>query len=205
VDSLFRDMSFDLWPIGIVLLVIPLIILWRRKHSASYLTCFSVFGIYLVFALQQTFFPLQIAGSYVDTMRQVPLMSFVNLIPFYFGPFGTLNSASLTMIHNVILTIPFGFGVNFVAQVRAKTVLWLALAVGFGIETAQLAISLILRYPYRVIDINDVLMNACGVLIGYGIFRVFARLYLWMTQHFSIKHMGLAAYISDVASRALDR
>jgi glycopeptide antibiotics resistance protein len=31
---------------------------------------------------------------------------------------------------------------------------------------------------YRGVNINDVLLNAVGVLIGYGIFRVFTWLYL---------------------------
>lgn len=59
-----------------------------------------------------------------------------------------------------------------------------------------------LGYPYRVIDINDAILNAFGVLIGYGMFRIFAWLYLRVTQRFASKHRGLTAYIYDVARRA---
>ena len=186
------EFAIDAWPVGIVVLAILLVMVWHRKHNLPYLVCFSVFSVYLLIALDKTFFPLPISGSYADAMRQqASFTSFINLIPFYFGPFGTLSSAVSTMILNVILTIPFGFGVNFVTQVRAKRFLWLAPAIGFGIEAAQLAVSLMLGYPYRVVDINDVLMNAVGIWIGYGSFRIFAWLYLWAAQYLGIGRSGM--------------
>src|SRR5574341_1769409 len=184
-------LSIDLWPIGNVLLIIPLVILWRRKHSLSYLLCFAVLGIYLVFALNKTFFPLDVGGDYPDA--QTPFSSLVNLIPFYPGPWGYSEGLYVTNLQNIILTIPFGFGVNFVAPTRGKTFLWLAPAVGLGIETVQLGISALgLSHPYRLADGNGVVMNALGVLIGYGIFRVFAWLYVWITQRVEIEQIGRA-------------
>ena len=60
--------------------------------------------------------------------------------------------------------------------------------------------TLILRYPYRVVDINDVWLNAVGVLIGYGLFRIFAWLYrLVVPQRPGTKHGGLLAYLYAVA------
>jgi glycopeptide antibiotics resistance protein len=178
---------------GIVLLISP-DYFRRRQHSLSYLLCFAVLGVYLVFALNKTLFPLNIGGDYHDD--QVPLRSFVNLIPFYPGPWGYSEGFFLTNLQNIALTIPFGFGVNFVVQVRAKSIFWIALSIGLGIETVQLAISLTgLSHPYRLADVNDVIMNALGVLIGYGIFRVFAWLYLLITHRLGIEHRGLAAYI----------
>jgi len=146
--------------------------------------------------------PIEISGPNVDAMRQMPFMSQVNLVPFYFGPYGTLAGSFATMILNIILTIPFGFGVNFVASLRAKTFLWLVPVAGVGIEATQLVISLILKYPYRFIDINDVIMNSLGVLIGYIVFRIFAWLYILVTQRLNIEHEGLAAYIYDIAIQA---
>jgi glycopeptide antibiotics resistance protein len=192
------DLAVDIWFIALGILIVALIILWRRKHSLSYLLCFSFFGIYLLFAIEKVFFPIYISGQFVDVMRQQPSLLDINLMPFYFGPFTTLSNALPGMILNIILTVPFGFGLNFIMQVRAKNFIWLAPAVGFGIESIQLIISLLLRYPYRVIDINDFLMNTLGVLVGYGVFRLFSRLYLWATKHFHIKHDGLSAYIYHI-------
>ncbi len=173
-----------------------------RKQSWSYLLCLAIFGLYLLVLAQIAFFPLQISGAYADAMRRERLFaSFVNLIPFYFGPYGTLDSSLVTLIQNIVLTIPLGFGVNFVALVRPKPALWLALAVGFGLETTQLVISLLLGYPYRFIDVNDVIMNALGVLLGYVLFRVFACFYLGVTRHFGIPRRGLTAYVFEISRR----
>jgi glycopeptide antibiotics resistance protein len=189
-------------PIGIVVLIVVVVMLWRKKPSLSYLLCFAVFSLYIVIVIDKTLLPIEISGGYADVMRREPFMSSVNYIPFYFGPFGTLESSLNTLLLNVALMIPFGFGVNFIAPVKPKHMLWLAPVVGLSIETTQLIISLLLRYAYRIIDINDVLMNTLGVVIGYALFRVFAWLYLWTFHKLGIKGWGLAAYLYEVARQA---
>ena len=196
-------LRIPVWPAGAIVLVILAVILWRRKHSFSHLMCFAVFGIYLLFAIDKAFFPIAISGNYVDAMREIPFSPFMNLSPFNFN-FNLSEMPELVLMQifqNVLLTVPFGFGVSFIAPLRSKDFLWLVPAIGIGIEATQLIISLILRYPYRVIDINDVILNGLGVLVGYIIFRIFAWLYLWVTQRSSIKHGGLAAYIYAVVSQ----
>lgn len=200
------EVASDLWQFSAIALAIGfavlLVVFWWCKRSLSYLLCLTVFSFYLLLALDKIFFPLQVSGYYVDFMRQQPFLYFVNLIPFYFGPYGTLESAFSTLMLNVLLTMPFGFGINFLARIRAKAFLWIAPAVGLSIEGMQLFISL-LGYAYRIIDINDVLMNALGVWIGYGLFRLFARLYVWAIGRLGIKPWGLAAYVYEVASGAI--
>ncbi len=198
----FDSWGIDTWPVWVLILFAALIISWRKQRSLPHLFFSAIFGIYLLYALDKVFFPIQVSGAFADEMRKLPVLSFVNLIPFYFGPYGSLRSASTTMIQNIILTIPFGFGLNFVTRVRAKQYLWLAPAMGLGIEVIQLIISLLLRFPWRVVDINDVLMNALGIWIGYGLFRIFARLYLWAAQHVNVERWGLLVYVHDIAGGA---
>lgn len=76
----------------------------------------------------------------------------------------------------------------------------MAVAVGVGIETTQLILSVVLGGVYRSVDINDVLMNAIGVLIGYGFFRVFSWLYVANAERVKIKLEGLFAYVYTVAN-----
>lgn len=187
-------------PLGIMTLSVLLVMLWRKKHSPSYLFCFAVFGAYILFALDKAFFPIVIDETMAQANTFEGFLRAVNLIPFNFNFAFIPHMVWLQIVMNCLLTVPFGFGLNFVAPVRAKDFLWLSLAVGLGIETIQLIIGLLLGYPYRIIDVNDAILNALGVLMGYGIFRVFVRLYLWTAQRFSIKHRGLAGYVYDVAN-----
>jgi len=107
------------------------------------------------------------------------------------------------IIGNIILTMPFGFGLSFVVPIKAKAIFGIAVGVGFGIEAIQLIISLLLGYPYRVIDVNDALLNACGVLLGFGLFRIFTWLYLSaLSSTIDKEHGGLPAYIDKIARQA---
>lgn len=73
------------------------------------------------------------------------------------------------------MTIPFGLGMNLFYLVRARRVLWLALGVGLAFEGIELLI-LLFTPSYHAVDINDVLLNALGVLFGYGLFRAAERI-----------------------------
>lgn len=195
--------SISLAPFGVAVLILFLWVAWRRTRSFSYLFCLFIFGIYLLLVADKTFFPLDLSDTYRESLQDVRFSSLVNLIPLNFN-FSELPNLVLTQIvQNVLLTVPFGFGVNFVAYIPAKRVLWLALAVGLVIEAVQLVLLLLkIAVPLRIVDVNDVLLNALGILIGYGIFRVFTWLYLWVTQRLGIRHWGLSAYVYQIASRA---
>lgn len=199
MQIVINNLGIDIWPMGILILIVVLAILWRRQHSVSYLVFFSIFWVYVMVGLDKAFFPIQINGLYVDVMRQAPLMSQVNLVPLYFSKYGLSVAGYFGLLDNILLTVPFGFGLNFLSRLRLKDFLWLSITVGFGIEAVQFVMTLILRYPYRVVDINDVLLNAVGALIGYGLFKVFAWLYLAIIQPLNIKPRGLLAYIYSVA------
>lgn len=177
--------------IGLALLVIMLVVVWWRKRSLSYLFFFAIFGVYLLAVAKEIIFPFYVK---VDGSGAVFGLNF-NLIPFYFGNCLFFEICFRNIIDNIVMTIPFGFGICFLMQLKPKNAFWLALAVGLGFELCQLIISLIFQSSFRVIDINDVILNGTGVLLGYTLFRAFARLYLTMTEYFDIQHKWIFADI----------
>jgi glycopeptide antibiotics resistance protein len=203
MQLVINDLGIPLWPLGILILLGMLVILRRSsRHSLAYLVCFSFFWVYIMAGLDKTFFPLQVNGLFVDVMRQQPLFSQVNLVPFHFSTHGLSVPGYLGLLYNILLTIPCGFGLNFLRRLRVKDVLWLSIAVGFGIEAVQFVLTLILRYPYRVVDINDAILNAFGVWVGYAVFRAIAWLYRSFAQQRKLERRGLLAYLSAVADRS---
>jgi len=193
--------AFDLWLIALGLLILTLFILWRKKRDLWFILCCFIFGVYLLYVIEKAFFPLYIGGQFANVMRQQPILLDINIIPFYFGPFTTFSGALQGLILNVILTIPFGFGIHFIVSIKPKHLFMIAIGVGLTIETIQLILSILLGYAYRVIDINDSLMNILGVLIGYFLFRLFAWIYQLATQHYYIHHNGLSTYIYKMVIR----
>ena len=193
----FDEYDF-LFGVGILCVLLP--ILWWRKHNLSYLLFFSIFWIYLLAVVQAVIFPFVINTAYGNAT----FTPSINLIPFYFGSCFTYMPALCVrgILENIILTIPFGFGINFLVRVKPRNFFWLAISIGLGFELSQLAISLVFRSAFRAVDINDAILNAAGVLLGYVFFRAFAWAYIKATEHFGIKHKRLFADIYDIAFQA---
>jgi glycopeptide antibiotics resistance protein len=191
------------WLLGAGFLAVLLPFVWRRKRSLAALFFFSVFWVYLLAVVQVIIFPIAVSAS----PGSAPFSPSINLVPFYFGNcFKNIPGlCAQNLLQNILLTIPFGFGLNFLTRVKPGNVPWLAGAVGIGFELSQLAISLIFRSGFRAVDINDAILNAAGVLLGYVLFRGFARFYHQATERFGLKHKGLFADIYEVVTRPADR
>lgn len=175
MDIDFNGSSINIWPIAIVLLVSLVIFLKIKNHNSSYLFWVTLFSLYILLLIDRTLFPIRI---YEEGIINSPdFISRLNLIPFYFGRSTNTGLIAFQIVGNIILTIPFGFGLSLITTVRAKSFLWIPFVVGIGIELSQLLVSFAIGRLYRVIDINDVILNALGVIIGYVLFRIVSWIY----------------------------
>ncbi|MBR0598026.1 VanZ family protein [Clostridiales bacterium BAD-6] len=86
----------------------------------------------------------------------------INMIPFYW-----ITEGVRPYIENIILFIPFGFLLPCVW--KKYEMLWKTALPGI---TFSLIIELSQLFNRRVTDIDDLLMNTLGVLIGWVIFRL---------------------------------
>ena len=101
------------------------------------------------------------------------ILSRVNLVPFNFGNLfdNHPNVIFQEIVGNILLTTPIGFGMPFLVDFKPKNFPWLAISAGLAIEMVQLGFCLLVGSTYRSVDINDVLLNATGALLGYTLFR----------------------------------
>ena len=188
---------FDLYDflIGVGLLCVLLPVIWWRKRKLSYLLFFSLFWVYILVLVQAVIIPFVINTA----VSPASFFPSINLIPFYFGGCFNMPAQCIAgIVDNILLTIPFGFGINFLARVRLRNIFWLALGVGLGCEISQLCISMLFKSGFRAIDINDVILNAAGVWMGYALFRAFAWLYIRTTAYFGFKPKWLFSDIFNI-------
>ncbi len=198
------------WLTGFLALAVILVIF--RRRGGAYLFFFSIFWVYLLVLVSVTVFPIPYGLDdffrYRSIWAQIDVMfkySGLNLVPLYFGNCWDLPRACASGIYeNILMTIPFGFGISFVARLKTRDFLWLAPAVGLAIETTQFVLDLALGGTYRTVDANDVLFNGLGVWIGYGLFLGCAWLFMAVIRRFAIRPTGLLAYIQKVSSQAGD-
>ncbi len=169
---------------GLAIILIFLAIQRRRGRSFPYLLCLFLFSSYLLVLLDVLFLPIRIPAGWpqnITLQGELSLLSHVNFTPFYFGNLFTFSRAIIfwELAGNILLTLPFGFGLPFFVRIPPRRILWVGFLTGLALEAAQLAISLagMVSHNYgHSVDINDVLLNALGVIVGYALFRWIARL-----------------------------
>lgn len=188
--------------ICLFLLALVIIVLKLRSVSTPFLVCLTFFGLYITLLIGLILFPIPRDYQAVPLLPE-DMLTFTrsNFVPFFFGPFATVESITYAIKWNIVLTLPFGFCIGFITRIRWRDLLWLPLGVGVVIESSQLLVSLLIGIPYRVIDVNDVIFNAVGVILGYLIFRLFALVYLISTRKSRFKPGGMPAYLKLIALR----
>lgn len=188
--------------IGIIFLgILCFFIKYRFKKDNIYLLFFSVFFIYLLFVLKYTIFPIPIDTRLLEEIRNGSafVLNF-NMIPFNFDTYSYFLHSQV--LYNILLSIPFGFGISYISTMKKKRILMYGIVFGLIIESLQLIISLLLKYNYRVIDINDVIFNFIGIITGYFIFRIFSFMVIKIIEKFDIKLNKMLNYIYSISKQS---
>ena len=131
--------------------------------------------ICLVVVVRLTFFPFSKVGGKVQPL----LFDAANILPFRlnFVPFVNLmdyevrREALLNVIGNSFLFLPMG--IVFPIVYRKLNTHWKVIAAGVG---TSLSIEILqLLFFDRVTDIDDLILNSAGYLMGYGIYLLIQK------------------------------
>lgn len=92
---------------------------------------------------------------------------FKSILPYLLGERGFLI-AFLNLAGNIVALVPLGFLMPIVfSNVNWKKVLVLAIASGLLIESTQIL------FKIGIFDIDDILLNGLGVIIGFGLYNLY--------------------------------
>ena len=146
-------------------------LLWKKRNWQFRYWLIPVFLCYALMVLKLTAFPIHIySQETLDRMKEGfgNYWSFYQLIPFasiknYFS-----GSGPIQLVGNLVLLSPLAVFAEIFLRQRPKA--WkVALgvsSVSLLIEIMQLAISLATQYPSRVADVDDLILNATGVVVA---------------------------------------
>ena len=164
--------------------------------------------MYILVGLTMIFFPIRILQEWpanITPQNILGTLSHVNFIPFNFGDLFTANATVIfeQLIGNILLTLPFGFGLPFLVYVPGSRIFWLVLFSGLALEGTQLLIKLlgIISGYGHAIDINDVILNSIGVLVGYGLYCSFAWFYRALISRFRVRTNAMSQFLSKVTTQ----
>ncbi len=158
----FSHGGIDLFFPLLLVLGIGSIIQYKRASDLPTLIFHLLFGLYILSLINVTLFPIKVGGGYADSMREnASWVRNINLVPLQ-----NLRHSISTNALNMIMTIPLGLGLAYKLGLTKRFIHVTAFGIGFVIESLQAFIGLLLNYPYRAIDVNDVIFNALGVYTG---------------------------------------
>lgn len=170
----------------------------KKKKSIVYLIFFTIFYVYLIKVLDYTLFKFQslLLLKYFTpnlTLKGQTAGKTMNLFPLV-----TLAPQDLkTSVLNILLLIPFGFGLPFITDLRMKKIVVIGAVFSIVIEFLQLVTGFLAKITFRIADINDVIFNTVGVAIGYILFVGFVRIYRHISHNWEISASPILRYIAE--------
>lgn len=194
-------MYFDLLTIllfGLIWIGTVTFLRLKKKKSVVYLIFFTIFYSYLFKVLDYTLFQFQSLLLLKHFMPDLILNGqaggkSLNLIPLV-----TLTPQDLkTSFLNILLLVPFGFGLPFMTDFRMKKIVVMGALFSIAIEFLQLVTGFIAKITFRIADINDVVFNTVGVAIGYILFVGFVRIYRHISHNWEISANPILRYIAE--------
>ncbi|MEC0537319.1 VanZ family protein [Bacillus inaquosorum] len=159
-------------------------------HKHIVIFCLLVYFFNLI---SVTLFPMPIDADLIKDMKYdsyIPFVSGNNFIPFYFIVDVYHEGLQYYVIRsiggNLILLLPVGllFPLLFKKLNNVKRILLTGFFISMFIELAQLSISVYIRSVYRSFDVDDLILNTLGTVIGYWLFFILSMFYKRVTYRF---------------------
>lgn len=167
-------LDFHIWTFFILYALIALIIFLKNKGKNAYKL--YIMELYSLLMVKIVIMPIVIfkPGAYEEFSKHLTLPNY-NIQPY---PLHTISVCVHSMYGwlqiggNIILLIPLAFFLIYFTSKKIKTAhLFL---IGFFssilIEGIQLLINYITKYPCHAIDIDDIILNTAGYILGCIIF-----------------------------------
>lgn len=136
----------------------------KKKLPIPYYFVVVVGCIYTNFAISYAFFPITI----ID-------ISSYNVKYYINTNLGFMYESKLQMMLNIMLTIPLGIGSQFILNLKNRARLFFVLFTSILIELIQLLLIVTFKPVDMFFDINDVICNCFGGLIGYSMILLFDK------------------------------
>lgn len=169
----YSDAFLLIVPIYIIALIVGVL----KKYPISKHIILALISMYITLLIAVTLFPLPISKNLIE-LRRLDVVSTNNFIPFQSIYDLITNTNISTMLRNIVgnvlLLVPFGFLIPMLFKKlrNLKNIFIASLLFSFMIETTQFLISIILGFNYKIVDVDDVILNVMGGLIGYIAYKL---------------------------------
>ena len=160
-------LAIKLFPYISLIILIPYIIINYKNLNFIKLLILYSFILYFIIIYFLVILPLPSINEVVYNPHMI------NIKPFNFIN-DMLKEQSFksiyTVVFNILMTIPLGMYLKYYLNSNLKKVIILVFIISMFFELTQATgLYYIYKYPYRVFDVDDLIMNTLGGLIGFYI------------------------------------
>ena len=159
-DATIINILSNIWPMIIIFTVI------LSSYRLAYIKKYNEEFVLYREVLKLGFIIYILCLFYVVTFQDVS-WSTSNFIPFremFRYDFGSSKFIK-NVIGNMIMFMPYGFFISYFLKLDKKSIIiYMSIIVSLTIEVIQLIIG-------RVFDVDDIILNICGGLVGYGFYK----------------------------------
>ena len=120
-----------------------------------------------------TFFPIPVDHGLLEYNRNMGLQCINNLVPFRMIYHIIKSESVIVVIYqiggNLMLLFPLGYLIPIVTnkKIDLKRIILIMFCITFCIENMQFIIGQILNFNYRCFDVDDMILNTAGGILGY--------------------------------------
>ena len=165
--------SFDYRFLTVFLLLYLLLILLMRfklKKNIHNIMVFSLLYFYIVFLIKETQFDIYINNP--EMKKELGSVAFgrdINIVPFK-------DFFNITTLLNVLIFIPVGFLQGLLYKSSWIKTIVMGFVVSLIIELSQLFVRILVGINFRKIDVNDLICNTTGAIIGFTLLLLFVSI-----------------------------
>lgn len=160
------------WFYGLAILLIFILVNYKKIKKSILMDKLILisFYIYIIAVIAIVFFPIEL--FLVNVKQSFPLSMYFNLVPFK-TILITLDTNIIQPIGNFLLLLPLGIYIPLLKdKVKFSQILKYGLLTTFTIEIIQVLTSIALGVPERIFDVDDLILNTTGAIIGYILFNI---------------------------------
>ena len=146
----------------------------------------NLFFIYFLILVNLTIFKYGYLTLDFDIRFYINYIPFVETVKMFTNEFSDIHIALYNVVGNILLFIPLGFFIPLFFNKKNK----LSKVILYGF-TASLTIEVLQIFtPFNTTDIDDIILNTLGSILGFIIFNIFYRILKNTTVEEFIKNLS---------------
>ena len=166
VIQLLTDAIKDIWPMLTIFLVVIISIRLMYIHNSSEKFVFYKEFFNMLFIIYALILFQLLTNTEMNVSSGINIVPFTEILRYEVGS----TQFYLNVIGNILVFLPFGYFVSsYIKATRVSHILLVTLITSFTIEFVQ-------HYIGRSFDIDDILLNVIGAILGFLLYIGFTAI-----------------------------